>query len=201
MAYASIPAVTDATRPGPSLSTAELARITGGRVLAPGDRPIRGGAVDSRLVEPGVLFIALAGERTDGHRFLQAAAEAGAAALLVHALPADQTIPAGVGIVAVPEPLAGLHAVAAAWRRRFSPLTVGITGSIAKTSTKDAVAAVMAARYETLRSEGNQNNEVGLPLTILRLGPEHGPPSSRWACTSGARSRSWRPSPGRGSGS
>ena len=86
-------------------------------------------------------------------------------------MPADQAIPAGVGVVAVPDPLAGLHALAAAWRRRFSPLTVGITGSIAKTSTKDAVAAVMAARYATLRSEGNQNNEVGLPLTILRMGP------------------------------
>jgi UDP-N-acetylmuramoyl-tripeptide--D-alanyl-D-alanine ligase len=78
-----------------------------------------------------------------------------------------------VGVVAVRDALAALHAVAAAWRTRFSPLTVGITGSIAKTSTKDAVAAVMAARYETLRSEGNQNNEVGLPLTILRMGPEH----------------------------
>ena len=81
--YASIPAVTDATRPGPSLSTEEIARITGGRVLAPGDRLVRGGAVDSRLVAPGNLFVALGGDRTDGHRFLGAAAAAGAAALLV----------------------------------------------------------------------------------------------------------------------
>ena len=63
--------------------------------------------------------------------------------------------------------------MAAAWRRRFDPLVVGITGSIAKTSTKEAVAGVLERRFATLRTEGNQNNEVGLPLTVLRLGPEH----------------------------
>ena len=70
-------------------------------------------------------------------------------------------------------PLAALGAVAAGWRRRFDPLVVGVTGSIAKTSTKEAVATVLAARYRTLRNEGNLNNEIGLPLTLLRLGPEH----------------------------
>ena len=70
----------------------------------------------------------------------------------------------------VPDTLHGLQAVAAAWRRRFSPLVVGITGSIAKTSTKEAVAGVLERRFTTLRTEGNQNNEVGLPLTVLRLG-------------------------------
>ena len=63
--------------------------------------------------------------------------------------------------------------MAAAWRARFTPLVVGITGSIAKTSTKEAVAGVLARRFATLRTEGNQNNEVGMPLTVLRLGPEH----------------------------
>ena len=79
--------------------------------------------------------------------------------------------------------------MAAAWRRRFDPLVVGITGSIAKTSTKEAVAGVLERRFATLRTEGNQNNEVGLPLTVLRLGPEHGRRSSRWACTSGGEIR------------
>ena len=76
-------------------------------------------------------------------------------------------------VVLVPDALAGLQAVAAAWRSRFAPLVVGITGSVAKTSTKDATAAVLGAAMPTLRTEGNQNNEVGLPLTLLRLGPEH----------------------------
>ncbi len=63
--------------------------------------------------------------------------------------------------------------MAAAWRARFAPLVVGITGSIAKTSTKEAVAGVLARRFDDARTEGNQNNEVGMPLTVLRLGPEH----------------------------
>ncbi len=78
-----------------------------------------------------------------------------------------------MSIVRVADALTALGAVAAGWRRRFDPLVVGITGSIAKTSTKEAVATVLAAARRTLRSEGNQNNEIGLPLTLLRLGPEH----------------------------
>src|SRR5665811_1104133 len=65
------------------------------------------------------------------------------------------------------------QAIGAAWRARFDPLVVGITGSLAKTSTKDATAAVLAVALPTLKSEGNANNEIGLPLTLLRLGPEH----------------------------
>ena len=76
-------------------------------------------------------------------------------------------------IMRVADALAALGAVAAGWRRRFDPLVVGITGSIAKTSTKEAVAAVLGAARRTLKSEGNQNNEIGLPLTLLRLGPRH----------------------------
>jgi UDP-N-acetylmuramoyl-tripeptide--D-alanyl-D-alanine ligase len=131
--------------------------------------------VDSRLVTPGCLFVALAGERTDGHRFLDAAAHAGAAAMLVSEAPGRAALDAlgDVTVVLVADALAGLQAVAGAWRGRFSPLVVGVTGSVAKTSTKEATAAVLAAAMPTLRTEGNQNNEVGLPLTLLRLGPEH----------------------------
>ncbi len=163
----------------PALSAADLVAATGGTLVRHSDRPIRGGAVDSRLVEPGMLFAALAGERTDGHRFLASAASAGAAALLVGRLPdagageAPLDELGDVSVVLVDDPLRALQAVAAAWRRRFDPLVIGITGSIAKTSTKEAVAGVLERRLVTLRTEGNQNNEVGLPLTVLRLGPEH----------------------------
>jgi UDP-N-acetylmuramoyl-tripeptide--D-alanyl-D-alanine ligase len=166
--------------PAPSMTADELADAAGGALVRRSDRPIRRAAVDSRLVEPGMLFVALAGERTDGHRFLAEAARAGAAALLV-GRPPDEA--AGeprfdalgeLSVVLVADPLRALQAVAAAWRRRFSPVVVGITGSIAKTSTKEAVAGVLERRFVTLRSEGNQNNEIGLPLTVLRLGPEHG---------------------------
>jgi UDP-N-acetylmuramoyl-tripeptide--D-alanyl-D-alanine ligase len=168
-----------ATSDGPSLSADDLIAATGGRLLRRSTRPIRGGAVDSRLVGPGMLFAALPGERTDGHRFLAAAASAGAAAMLV-ARPPDRNageVPLAelgdVTVVEVRDVLHGLQAIASAWRTRFRPLVVGVTGSIAKTSTKEAVATVLAGRYTTLKNEGNQNNEVGLPLTVLRLGPEH----------------------------
>ncbi len=166
--------------PDPAMTADDLVAATGGTLLRRSARPIRGAAVDSRLVSPGELFVALVGERTDGHRYLADAAIAGAAALMVGRVPdpgrGEPSMDAlgDVTVVLVLDPLRGLHAVAAAWRRRFEPIVVGITGSIAKTSTKEAVAAVLARRFTTLRSEGNQNNEIGLPLTVLRLGPEHG---------------------------
>jgi UDP-N-acetylmuramoyl-tripeptide--D-alanyl-D-alanine ligase len=139
------------------------------------DRPVRGGAVDSRAVRPGNLFVALRGARTDGHRFLEAAAAAGAAALIVSSPPSQATLDAlgDVTVVLVADGLRALAGLATGWRRRFDPLVVGVTGSIAKTSTKEAAATVLARRFVTLRSEGNRNNEIGLPLTLLDLGPEH----------------------------
>ncbi|MBI2777552.1 MAG: UDP-N-acetylmuramoyl-tripeptide--D-alanyl-D-alanine ligase [Chloroflexi bacterium] len=160
---------------GAGLTPEDLVFATGGALLRRGGRLTRGAAVDSRLVRPDELFVALRGERTDGHRFLAAAAAAGAAALLVEQLPPDVT-PESLGdvtVLQVPDALRGLQAIAAAWRGRFDPLVVGVTGSIAKTSTKEAIAAVLTADRATLKSEGNQNNEIGLPLTVLRLGPEH----------------------------
>ena len=183
---ATLPGVTTVPAPGgggdpsrlaaaPAMRAADLVSATGGVLLRDAARPIRGGAVDSRAVEPGNLFVALPGERTDGHRFLAAAAAAGAAAALV-SRPLDESSLLALGdvtVVRVPDTLLGLQAIAAAWRARFDPLVVGITGSLAKTSTKDATAAVLAAALPTLRSEGNANNEIGLPLTLLRLGPDH----------------------------
>ena len=115
------------------------------------------------------------GERTDGHEYLDRAAAAGAGALIVSRTPDGPTLDAlgDVTVVLVADGLRALGALGAAWRRRFAPVVVGITGSIAKTSTKEAVATVLGRRFTTLRSEGNQNNEIGLPLTLLRLGPEH----------------------------
>ena len=158
-----------------SFTADDLRRLTGGRLLRTSSRPIRGAAVDSRLVGAGQLFVALPGERTDGHRFLADAAVAGAAALLVsRPVPAEVLDALGdVTVLAVPDGLVALGALAAGWRTRFDPLVVGVTGSIAKTSTKEAVAAVLGTTFRTLRNEGNQNNEVGLPLTLLRLGPDH----------------------------
>jgi UDP-N-acetylmuramoyl-tripeptide--D-alanyl-D-alanine ligase len=176
-AYATLSSVTEAlprSRGGaaaPAFTATELAGLTGGRLLRTSRRPIRGGAVDSRLIEPGNLFVALPGERTDGHLFLADAAAAGAAALIVSRQPNSADLdPLGeVTVILVRDGLAALGAIAAGWRLRFDPLVVGVTGSIAKTSAKEAAAAVLGRRFRTLRSEGNQNNEIGLPLTLLRL--------------------------------
>ena len=161
------------TDASPALSVDDLVRETGGRLQARSDRPIRGAAVDSRLVGPGQLFVALPGERTDGHLHLADAVERGASALVVMRQIEDVTAFGDVSILRVADGLGALGAVAAAWRRRFDPLVVGITGSIAKTSTKEAVATVLGAGRRVLKSTGNQNNEIGLPLTLMRLGPEH----------------------------
>ncbi|MFL5755063.1 MAG: UDP-N-acetylmuramoyl-tripeptide--D-alanyl-D-alanine ligase [Chloroflexota bacterium] len=181
------PAASDArseARPvHPFLTAADLAASTGGTLLRSSDRPIVGAQVDSRLVEPGNLFVALPGEHTDGHRFVRAAVQAGAAGVLVSG-PIEASADGGddrsledrlgdVTVVLVPDTLRAMQQIARDWRRRFAPLVVGVTGSIAKTSTKEAIAAVLGRRFRTLKNEGNQNNEIGLPLTVLRLRETH----------------------------
>ncbi len=163
-----------AERPG--FDGAGLASAVRGTLLRSGRLSIRGGAVNSRRVQRGNAFFALPGERTDGHQFLGEAAAAGAAALVVREAPSDAQMDAfgpGVSVIAVDDCGSALRRAAASWRTRFDPLVVGITGSIAKTSTKEQIAEVMASRWRVLRNEGNENNEVGLPLTLLRLGPQH----------------------------
>ncbi len=157
----------------------QLAESAAGSLLRTGSLPIVGAAVDSRRIEPGNAFFALPGEHTDGHRFLDAAVAAGAAALVVGE-PLDDVRLAtlsgasgSVSVVRVADPAMALRAVAADYRARFRPLVVGITGSLAKTSTKELAAEVLAGRFRVLRSAGNENNEIGLPLTLLRLRPEH----------------------------
>jgi UDP-N-acetylmuramoyl-tripeptide--D-alanyl-D-alanine ligase len=158
------------------LSLARIAEITRGRLDgAPPETVVAGPVViDSRQAAPGALFAALPGERVDGHDFVPAALAAGAAAVLV-ARPVDAAALDGrdATVVVVDDPLRALQRLAAAWRLRFDPLVVGITGSIAKTSTKEAVATVLGSALPTLRNEGNLNNEIGLPLTVLRLRAEH----------------------------
>jgi UDP-N-acetylmuramoyl-tripeptide--D-alanyl-D-alanine ligase len=146
--------------------------------------PIHEVVIDSRAAGPGALFVALPGERVDGHDFVAQAFERGASAALVGRAPGAglRTIAAEAATAAdlatpvclqVPDPLKTLQNLAAAWRARFSPRVIGVTGSIGKTTTKELIASVLAVRYSTLKSEGNLNNEIGLPLSLLRLRQEH----------------------------
>lgn len=141
--------------------------------------------LDSRQAGPGSLFLALVGERADGHDYVPAALAAGARVALVEKpvadLPCVDTIDRSApGVLApavtvrVPNTLTALQSLAAATRRHYPDLRViGITGSVGKTTTKEAVASVLGARYRVLRSGGNRNNEIGLPLTLLTVRPEH----------------------------
>ena len=157
------------------LTPAEVAAVTAGTVLRAGTRPMRGAAVDSRRIAAGQLFVALPGEGTDGHAFLSDAVAAGATGALVTRSLAGPSLDAlgDVTVVRVADGLAAVEALATAWRARFDPLVVGVTGSVAKSSTKEAIATLLATAHTVLKSEGNENNEIGLPPTLLRLGPEH----------------------------
>jgi UDP-N-acetylmuramoyl-tripeptide--D-alanyl-D-alanine ligase len=147
----------------------EVARVTGATVVGTPRAPriTADVVVDSRQVSPGSLFVALRGERSDGHDHAAAAVAAGAVAVL-SARPVE-----GVPCLVVPDPLAALQAVAAhAYARPPEPLTIGVTGSSGKTSTKDLLAQVLAGFGPTLAPVGSFNNELGLPLTALRRTPE-----------------------------
>jgi UDP-N-acetylmuramoyl-tripeptide--D-alanyl-D-alanine ligase len=133
-----------------------------------------GVAIDSRAVAPGQLFVAIRGPRHDGAQFLREVAAAGAAAALVRAdAPLPPDLPKAFAVVTVADTTAALGALAASHRARFRGPVVAITGSNGKTTTKEMCAAILARALPTLKTEGNLNNEFGLPLTLLRRRGEH----------------------------
>ncbi len=135
------------------------------------DEGVEAVATDSRLVHPGDLFVAIPGERVDGHAFIPQAIQAGARALLLSRLP-EEPAPHGVTFILVPDTVAALGSLAAYWRSKMPSKVVGITGSVGKTSTKEVIASVLSQKYCTLKSEKNLNNEIGLPLALMSLRPE-----------------------------
>lgn len=144
-------------------------RLIGGAL--PAEMP--GGAVDSRQVRPGDLFVALPGERTDGHHFIGAAIRKGAGAILCAR--ADESMAAqATPQIVVPVPLATLQTLAGNHlRRQPGTRVIAVAGSNGKTTTKDAIGTLLARMAPTLKTEGNLNTETGLPLTLLRLLPAH----------------------------
>ena len=124
---------------------------------------------DSRAASPGALFAAIPGERTDGHLYIEKAAALGAVCALAQRVPEGCTVP----LIIVPDVQAALGRIAAFYRQQFDIPFIGITGSVGKTTAKEMTAAVLSRRYNVLKTEGNFNNELGVPLTIFRLRPEH----------------------------
>jgi UDP-N-acetylmuramoyl-tripeptide--D-alanyl-D-alanine ligase len=141
----------------------------------PLQQPATGYSIDTRTLSPGDLFFAVRGERYDAHDFVAAALQRGARAAVVSRNKVTELLDLAHNhtLLIVDDPLIALQTLAAAVRRHWNKRVVGITGSAGKTTTKEAVAAVLGARFAVLKSQGNLNNEYGMPLQLLKLEPEH----------------------------
>jgi UDP-N-acetylmuramoyl-tripeptide--D-alanyl-D-alanine ligase len=153
---------------------ADAASVAAGRVAgdAPEAASFEGAAIDSRAVSGGELFVAFAGSRTDGHRFVPDAFARGAAAAMVNEggeVPESGATGTPGPLIRVPDTFRALHDLARATRERTPERLAGITGSAGKTTTKELLADMLAARFRTARTKGNFNNLYGLPLTLLSV--------------------------------
>jgi UDP-N-acetylmuramoyl-tripeptide--D-alanyl-D-alanine ligase len=163
------------------LTLAEAAMGTGSVLEAPSSVPhagalaAQGYSIDSRTIAPGELFFAVRGDRFDGHDFVTGAVERGAVAAVVSRARVA-TLPdaaLAVPLLIADDPLIALQALASHVRRQWGKKVIAVTGSAGKTTTKEAIAGALGARFNVLKSKGNLNNAFGLPLQLLRLEPEH----------------------------
>jgi UDP-N-acetylmuramoyl-tripeptide--D-alanyl-D-alanine ligase len=155
-------------------SEEQVVEATGGRRLRAGSRSsYEAVCTDSRKLLPGCLFVALQGERFDAHQFLPEVFAGGAAGAVVEKGKALSELPAHVGLFEVENTLYALGGLARYHRRRFKIPLGAVTGSNGKTTTKEMVGAILATRGPALKTEGNLNNEVGVPLTLFELSPQH----------------------------
>lgn len=153
-----------------NMTLKNIAASCGGRLVGDGgDLEIAGAVMDSRQVEQNFLFFAIKGERVDGHDFIPQVMEKGAACAVCERAPETQTGPY-ILVENVPK---AMQDIAAFYRKGLSLPVVGITGSVGKTSTKEFIAAVLGEKYNVLKTEGNFNNELGVPLTLFRIREEH----------------------------
>lgn len=161
------------------LNSKQIAQSTGGSfIVEPIDaaRLACGITWDSRTVDDGSLYVALPGERVDGHDFIAAALQAGAIVILVTDKPDDATCllakEMGAAIIEVSNTASAITDLAQTWRSHLKAQVVGVTGSVGKTTTKNMIRDVIASTYKVSATEGNQNNELGVPKTILSANPE-----------------------------
>jgi UDP-N-acetylmuramoyl-tripeptide--D-alanyl-D-alanine ligase len=161
--------------------------LTGKKIQSP-SLFISEATIDSRQAIPASMFVALAGEKTDGHDYVEQAFQRGAHLALVQKdlsvqfntldlrageLPEELSIPDEPFCLLVDDSLKALQKIAYFWRRKLNLRVIGITGSVGKSTTKELVAEVLSQRYHTFKNPGNLNNEIGLPLSLLKLGPGH----------------------------
>ena len=144
------------------LTVEQIAKLAGG--VAIGNGEVVSVAIDSRKVIPGALYIAIKGQRLDGHAFIREACERGASAVMAH-----DDCDCAVPVVRVDDTTKALLRFAGAYRDMFSPFLIGLTGSVGKTSTKDMTYCALAESRNTIKTDGNLNNHIGMPLNLLRL--------------------------------
>ena len=132
-------------------------------------KEVLGIELDSRKLKEGYVFVATKGERVDGHSFIPQAFEKGCFAVVC------ERVPEGVRgtCIQVEDSFKALQDIATYYREQLDIKVVGITGSVGKTSTKEVIASVLTEKYNVLKTEGNFNNEIGLPLTVLKIRDEH----------------------------
>lgn len=155
-----------------NMTLENIEKACGGRYIgteAEKKTEVLGVVIDSRQVESGYLFVAIPGEKVDGHKFIPDVFAKGAAAVLSEQQLED---PAGPYIL-VESTTKALRDLAEYYRKSLDIKVVGITGSVGKTSTKEMIASVLSEKYKVLKTEGNYNNEIGLPLTIFKIRAEH----------------------------
>ena len=156
-----------------TFTTEEIAKATGG--VASGHAEVTSVVIDNREARPGSLFIAIKGERLDGHQFIDSAVEAGATAVLCH-----KDVSCKVPTVKVADTTKAFLDLAKSYRLEYDIPVVALTGSVGKTTTKEMIWCVLNAKYHAHKTYKNWNNEIGLPKVLLRLEPEH-TASSNWA--------------------
>lgn len=147
-------------------TTEEIAAATGG--IASGHAEVTSVVIDNREAVPGSLFIAIRGERLDGHQFIEKAVEAGASAVMC-----SKDVSCGVPTIKVKDTTQGFLDLAGSYRNEFDIPVVGLTGSVGKTTTKEMIWCVLNAKYCAHKTYFNWNNEIGLPKVLLGLEPEH----------------------------
>ena len=153
-----------------NITVSRAAEICGGTLFGnTDDREIRRVIIDSRLVGDGDMFAAYKGENVDGHDYIASALSKGAACCLA------EFVPEGVhgAVIVVPDVQAALEKLASAYRRELSLPIIGVTGSVGKTTAKEMIYAVLSEKFNTLKTEGNLNNQIGVPMTLSRIEPEH----------------------------
>jgi len=158
-----------------NITAREIAIAAGGRIVCGnGDVSASGVSTDTRTECEGRLFVPLSGENFDGHDYIDVAYARGASVALTSRGDAGGGIvPINAALIQVGDTLEALGKLASWYRLKFRPLVVGVTGSVGKTTTKEMIALVLSKKFNVLKSEGNKNNEIGLPLTIFGLTGEH----------------------------